>query len=150
MDVATLGVLCAHTSGSLHHWCPWARELDGDELFNDLRWCCMRPQVRRCVLPLPPLPVMLLLLDTCGCSQQRVCVLPCMPSTRPPRPAPVCQGLEAVGRLRCSRGLAVDRYIGSFYRRVETDLNFPALSCDHAFAAKLAYEVGGGWLGAGW
>lgn len=26
-------------------------------------------------------------------------------------------------------------------RRVETDLNFPALSCDHAFAAKLTYEV---------
>lgn len=52
-----------------------------------------------------------------------------------------------MGRLRCSRGLAVDRYIGAFYRRVETDLNFPALSCDHAFAAKLAYEVGGGVLG---
>lgn len=50
------------------------------------------------------------------------------------------QGLEAVGRLRCSRGLAVEKYIGSFYRRVETDLNFPALSCDHAFAAKLMYE----------
>lgn len=50
------------------------------------------------------------------------------------------QALEAVGRLRCSRGLAVDKYIGSFHRRVETDLNFPALSCDHAFAAKLVYE----------
>lgn len=94
-------------------------------------------------------------------------------------PLPSVQGLEAVGRLRCSRGLAVEKYIGSFYRygvqgwavvvgctnydstaspmtapvpellccslasgrRVETDLNFPALSCDHAFAAKLMYEV---------
>ncbi len=50
-----------------------------------------------------------------------------------------------MGRLRCSRGLAVDKYIGSFHRRVETDLNFPALSCDHAFAAKLLYEVGRAW-----
>jgi len=30
-------------------------------------------------------------------------------------------------------------------RRVETDLNFPALSCDHAFAAKLMYEVSAQW-----
>jgi len=34
----------------------------------------------------------------------------------------------------------VDKYIGSFHRRVETDLNFPALSCDHSFAAKIIYE----------
>jgi protein transport protein SEC24 len=52
------------------------------------------------------------------------------------------QGLEAVGRLRVSRGLLVERYLGAFYRRVDTDLNFPALSCDHSVAAKLAYEVG--------
>lgn len=54
---------------------------------------------------------------------------------------PCAQGLEAVGRLRVSRGLLVERYLGSFYRRVDTDLNFPALSCDHSVAAKLAYEV---------
>lgn len=29
---------------------------------------------------------------------------------------PSLQALEAVGRLRCSRGLAVEKYIGSFYR----------------------------------
>jgi hypothetical protein len=52
------------------------------------------------------------------------------------------QGLEAVGRLRVSRGLLVEKYIGAFHRRNETDLNFPALSCDHSVAAKLAYEVG--------
>ena len=45
-----------------------------------------------------------------------------------------------MGRLRCSRGLSVEKYIGSFYRRVESDLNFPALCCDHSVAAKLAYD----------
>lgn len=50
------------------------------------------------------------------------------------------QGLEAVGRLRLSRGLGVEKYIGAFYRRQDTDLSFPALSCDHAVAAKLVYE----------
>ncbi len=66
----------------------------------------------------------------------------CQPS--PPLPLPhylPLQGLEAVGRLRVSRGLAVEKYIGAFYRRVDTDLNFPALSCDHSVAAKLVYEV---------
>lgn len=92
-DVATLGVLCSHSAGSLFHWPAWQPQQDADEFFNDLRWTVMRPQA-----------------------------------------------LEAVGRLRCSRGLAVDKYIGSFYRRVDTDLNFPALACDHAFAAKLLYE----------
>lgn len=43
--MATLGVLTAHTSGSLYHWCPWNPELDADEFFNDLRWAAMRPQV---------------------------------------------------------------------------------------------------------
>ena len=33
-----------------------------------------------------------------------------------PSAAAALQGLEAVGRLRCSRGLAVEKYIGSFYR----------------------------------
>ncbi|EFN54381.1 hypothetical protein CHLNCDRAFT_58279 [Chlorella variabilis] len=101
VDVATLGVLSAHTAGSLHHWAPWTPALDADEFFNDLRWAVVRPQV---------------------------------PSS------PEVQGLEAVGRLRVSRGLAVEKYIGAFYRRVDTDLNFPALSCDHSVAAKLVYE----------
>ena len=45
VDVATLGVLCANTAGSLYHWSPWTPALDGDELFNDLRWALVRPQV---------------------------------------------------------------------------------------------------------
>ena len=45
VDVATLGVLCANTAGSLYHWSPWNPALDGDELFNDLRWALVRPQV---------------------------------------------------------------------------------------------------------
>ncbi len=49
VDVATLGVLCSNTCGSLHHWCPWSPTLDGDEFFNDLRWSLVRPQVsNRC------------------------------------------------------------------------------------------------------
>eukprot|EP00884_Botryococcus_braunii_P013212 jgi/Botrbrau1/21892/Bobra.0249s0021.1 len=50
------------------------------------------------------------------------------------------QGWEAVGRLRCSAGLAVERYAGSFYRRTTTDLDFPALHSEHAFAIKLRHE----------
>lgn len=45
VDVATLGVLCSNTCGSLYHWCPWSPALDGDEFFNDLRWSLVRPQV---------------------------------------------------------------------------------------------------------
>jgi len=50
------------------------------------------------------------------------------------------QGLEAVARLRVSRGLAVDNYVGAFYRRNSTDLHFPAISCDHAVAARVVHE----------
>lgn len=50
------------------------------------------------------------------------------------------QGLEAVARLRVSKGLAVDNYVGAFYRRNATDLHFPALSCEHSIAAKIVIE----------
>jgi protein transport protein SEC24 len=50
------------------------------------------------------------------------------------------QGFEALGRLRVSAGLAVDAYVGAFHRRTPTDLNFPALSCDHALAARLVHD----------
>ena len=99
-------------------------------------------------------------------SRLEPCSLPAIPSFSPAQPSPAgrqtntnklspcfcfcfcrpllspawLQGLEAVGRLRCSRGLSVEKYIGSFYRRVESDLNFPALCCDHSVAAKLAYD----------
>ncbi len=50
------------------------------------------------------------------------------------------QGLEAIARLRCSKGLAVDKYLGHAYRRTLTDLEFPNLSCEHSLAATLRYE----------
>ncbi|KAK9850464.1 hypothetical protein WJX84_009840 [Apatococcus fuscideae] len=50
------------------------------------------------------------------------------------------QGLEAIARLRCSKGLAVEKYWGHCYRRTLTDLEFPNLSCEHSLAATLRYE----------
>ena len=50
------------------------------------------------------------------------------------------QAYEAVARLRVSSGLAVDSYVGAFHRRNLTDLHFPAVSCDHAIAARLIHE----------
>lgn len=50
------------------------------------------------------------------------------------------QGLEAVGRLRASQGLSVDKYIGPHYKRTLTDLNFPAVSSDLCIGAKLVHE----------
>ena len=38
--------------------------------------------------------------------------------------------MEAVGRLRISSGLAVERYSGAMHRRNPVDVEFPALSCD--------------------
>lgn len=50
------------------------------------------------------------------------------------------QGWEAVGRLRVSSGLEIDRYGGSFFRRTASDMDFPALHCDHSFAITLRYD----------
>lgn len=50
-----------------------------------------------------------------------------------------CQGLEAILRVRCSSGLDVESYTGSFYKPVNspTDLYLPAIDCDKALVAKL-------------
>jgi len=50
------------------------------------------------------------------------------------------QGWEAVGRLRVSAGLEVDRYAGAFFRRTESDMDFPALHADHSFAIQLRHD----------
>lgn len=49
------------------------------------------------------------------------------------------QGLEAVMRLRCSQGMEVEAYNGSFYRRpnVVTDIDLPALDCEKSIVARL-------------
>lgn len=52
----------------------------------------------------------------------------------------VWQGWEAVGRLRVSAGLDVERYAGSFFRRTESDMDFPALHSDHSFAIQLRHD----------
>ncbi len=48
-----------------------------------------------------------------------------------------------MGRLRVSQGLAVDKYIGPYYKRTLTDLNFPAISSDHCIAG----GMGSTWPG---
>ncbi len=52
----------------------------------------------------------------------------------------VRQGWEAVGRLRISTGLDIERYSGSFFRRTTSDMDFPALSADHSFAIQLRHD----------
>lgn len=51
----------------------------------------------------------------------------------------VLQGLEAILRVRCSQGLDVDGYVGSFYKppNSPTDLYLPAIDCDKALVARL-------------
>jgi hypothetical protein len=49
------------------------------------------------------------------------------------------QGLEAILRVRCSGGLDVEGYLGSFYKppNSPTDVYLPAIDCDKALIAKL-------------
>ncbi|GJN12878.1 hypothetical protein PR202_ga31198 [Eleusine coracana subsp. coracana] len=42
------------------------------------------------------------------------------------------QGFEAVMRVRCSQGLQVQDYLGSFCKRVPTDVDLPAIDSDKA------------------
>lgn len=51
-----------------------------------------------------------------GAAGSQTAALEFAASTPPFFSPPSLQALEAVGRLRCSRGLAVEKYIGSFYR----------------------------------
>ncbi|KAL0036794.1 hypothetical protein WJX79_010207 [Trebouxia sp. C0005] len=50
------------------------------------------------------------------------------------------QGLEAVARMRCSLGLVVDRYLGSFHRRTATDIDLPAINADQSIAVQLRHD----------
>lgn len=50
------------------------------------------------------------------------------------------QGMEAVARLRCSKGLTVERYLGSFHRRTATDIDLPAINTDQSVAVQLRHE----------
>ena len=45
VDVATLGMLTHTTSGQLYLYQPFKDDVHGDQLFNDLRWNLVRPQV---------------------------------------------------------------------------------------------------------
>eukprot|EP00879_Flechtneria_rotunda_P003737 GHRR01003975.1.p1 GENE.GHRR01003975.1~~GHRR01003975.1.p1 ORF type:complete len:914 (+),score=321.96 GHRR01003975.1:246-2744(+) len=49
------------------------------------------------------------------------------------------QGLEAILRVRCSAGIDVESYVGSFYKppTSPTDLYLAAIDCDKALVAKL-------------
>ncbi len=46
VDAATLRELCHHTGGQLYHYEGFTPALDAEQLWNDLRWNLMRPQVR--------------------------------------------------------------------------------------------------------
>ena len=50
------------------------------------------------------------------------------------------QGLEAVLRLRCSTGLSVVDYAGSFAKRTATDVDLPAVDCDKAITVSLRHD----------
>lgn len=50
------------------------------------------------------------------------------------------QGMEAVARLRCSKGLTVEKYLGSFHRRTATDIDLPALHAEQSIAVQLRHE----------
>ena len=50
------------------------------------------------------------------------------------------QGMEAVARMRCSSGLVVERYLGSFHRRTATDIDLPAINADQSIAVQLRHD----------
>lgn len=50
------------------------------------------------------------------------------------------QGMEAVARMRCCKGLAVERYLGSFHRRTATDIDLPAINADQSIAVQLRHD----------
>eukprot|EP00249_Psilotum_nudum_P012247 c23671_g1_i1 orf=107-3535(+) len=50
------------------------------------------------------------------------------------------QGLEAVMRVRCSQGLQVQDYFGSFCKRIPTDVDLPAIDCDKTVMATFKHD----------
>ncbi|TVU50463.1 hypothetical protein EJB05_01835, partial [Eragrostis curvula] len=50
------------------------------------------------------------------------------------------QGFEAVMRVRCSQGLQVQDYFGSFCKRVPTDVDLPAIDSDKAIMVTFKHD----------
>ncbi|KAL8208448.1 hypothetical protein R6Q57_007860 [Mikania cordata] len=50
------------------------------------------------------------------------------------------QGFEAVMRVRCSQGLQVQEYSGSFCKRIPTDVDLPAIDCDKSIMVTLKHD----------
>ncbi|XP_042386495.1 protein transport protein Sec24-like At4g32640 [Zingiber officinale] len=50
------------------------------------------------------------------------------------------QGFEAVMRVRCSQGLQVQEYAGSFCKRIPTDIDLPAIDCDKTIMVTFKYD----------
>eukprot|EP00891_Asterochloris_glomerata_P005862 jgi/Astpho2/5862/Aster-02364 len=49
-------------------------------------------------------------------------------------------GMEALARLRCSRGLSVAGYFGSFHRRGPIDIDLPSINSDQSIAVQLRLD----------
>ena len=85
-----------------------------------------------------------------GCNRELRARVPCVQVPHAPNsfyhPA---QGWEAVGRLRVSAGLEVERLAGAFRRRTPTDLDFPAISCDTLLSEGFVtlHRAGRRWAG---
>ncbi|KAL5715392.1 Protein transport protein Sec24C [Ranunculus cassubicifolius] len=50
------------------------------------------------------------------------------------------QGFEAVMRVRCSQGLQVQEYSGSFCKRIPTDVDLPAIDCDKTIMVTFKHD----------
>ncbi|OVA09660.1 zinc finger protein [Macleaya cordata] len=50
------------------------------------------------------------------------------------------QGFEAVMRVRCSQGIQVQEYSGSFCKRIPTDVDLPAIDCDKTIMVTFKHD----------
>uniref|UniRef100_A0A1D1Z3K7 Protein transport protein Sec24-like At4g32640 n=1 Tax=Anthurium amnicola TaxID=1678845 RepID=A0A1D1Z3K7_9ARAE len=50
------------------------------------------------------------------------------------------QGFEAVMRVRCSQGLQVQEYYGSFCKRIPTDIDLPGIDCDKTIMVTFKHD----------
>ncbi|KAM7280123.1 hypothetical protein ACFE04_007257 [Oxalis oulophora] len=50
------------------------------------------------------------------------------------------QGFEAVMRVRCSQGIKVQDYHGSFCKRIPTDVDLPGIDCDKSIMVTLKHD----------